>query len=1114
MPQAVAGAIIKAVGAKGFAAFLIKVAVYVAFTAVTSKLFGPKIPASLRGLKGPQVMVRSAVENRKIVYGQAAVSGPIFYNNTSGDNREYLWICVALADGEIEGFVDVWMDGDQIPVADIAWIAGASGADGSGTGNVSTAKWIGENATNALQIYFTLGHANQVAMGNMVSAFTQWTTNHRLRGVSYVVAKCLYDEDTEDIWKHGPPQNVRAVIKGRKIYDPRLDSTVVIDPTTSPVTFGSGSHRYTDATTWEWSDNPSLCVADYLVNYIGAAAATAIDWPAVAAAADDCEVLVDIDTASPVTTEKRFTCNGPITLGASHRDNLNELLSSMDGKLAYFEGKWRVRASVWEASSVTFDESDFAGDIEIRGSAPVSERFNTVRGVFVDPSRKYEPSEFPFCTRTAYTTRDNGKILERDLKLPMTNSVSMAQRIAFRMLDQSNNQIVAKMKLNARGAKCTISDIISVDLPSMGWSSGGNLCGRSEDFTIGGAGEWQSAQMTEALDAAVDPWGRLEANSFTETATFGTHYSAYTFTSTADTVYTFSVWLKAGLRDWIAVAIVTKGGQLREAYFNLATGELGSDDTGSGGAPFEFRSSHMESAGNGWYRCSVSVEVGDASPAGNTSARVYAAFTDGGLEYSGSAASPAFYGIGAQIEASYEPGLYLPTLDGNALVTTPKDFRVIEWQRNTDGTFDVTGREDSSTSYDDPAGGDYATSSTGGITVPTDVVPAPTSLTATPVQGGVLLSWTDPPSRTYEHIEIWSGSTDSLGSASLLTTVPSSPHTDNFSNVFAERFYWVRAYRSDGAVSAYEPDNSPDTGVGAYPEIQLPPLLADPFIRLGSSYWDLTAGTDNAVYRAGSGLNGTDAIDVQPGSGTTCGFWGAERRGPDEYDAQAGGRMVIEVRWRLKLNSQPGGSWSQYIYPRVRVSDEGSPANAAIFSPALSARGRLWSNSDSAGTWYDESCEIIIEDTGTPPRFIQVGLFTGDNALGPEWYVDLIDANVKGQVNELTAVGVTHNTVSSVAGVLTIDLNDGNSFQCTLTENITSVVINNVKPTGVSHEFKLGLIQASSGGPYTYSGPSGQVTPNAGGYSVSTGAGDRDKLFYETDDGGTTWDLTFVKAMG
>lgn len=30
-------------------------------------------------------------------------------------------------------------------------------------------------------------------------------------------------------------------------------------------TGGSGSHRLNDDTTWEWSDNPALCVADYLV---------------------------------------------------------------------------------------------------------------------------------------------------------------------------------------------------------------------------------------------------------------------------------------------------------------------------------------------------------------------------------------------------------------------------------------------------------------------------------------------------------------------------------------------------------------------------------------------------------------------------------------------------------------------------------------------------------------------------------------------------------------------------------------------------------------------------------------------------------------------------------
>ena len=111
------------------------VSLYIGFTAVASKLFGPKIPGSLQRLGNIALMRRSAISNRSIVYGQAALSGPIVYNNLSGTNREYLWYVIALAEGEVEDLVSVWLDGDVIPKADIDWSAAPNGL--GGTGDVS-----------------------------------------------------------------------------------------------------------------------------------------------------------------------------------------------------------------------------------------------------------------------------------------------------------------------------------------------------------------------------------------------------------------------------------------------------------------------------------------------------------------------------------------------------------------------------------------------------------------------------------------------------------------------------------------------------------------------------------------------------------------------------------------------------------------------------------------------------------------------------------------------------------------------------------------------------------------------------------------------------------------
>lgn len=595
--------------AGGAGAFFLRLGTAMFLNVLSSKLFGPKIPGSASRLEGQQVMVRSGIEYRNVVYGQAIVSGPVVYNNTGGTHRENLWYMLALCDGEIEELVSLWVDDDEITKAQIAWSAGVGGGAGSGTGIVSNSTFV-DNGNNGLYAYYGYGHADQVSLAPMVSAFSEWTTNHRLRGIAYVAIKCIYNETTEKIWQRGAPSNIKAVVKGRKVYDPRLDSTQVIDDTTSPLTYGIGAHRTSDSSTWEWDDNPALCVADYLINFKGVSA-TKIDWPSFANAADDCDALVPVPpAASPENTQTRFTCNGVLSMGSTHKDNLDKLLSSFDGKLSYSMGKWRVRASVWEASSVSFTEDDFAGGLEIRGSSPKAERSNHIRGVFIDPSRDYSANEFPMVSNSTYLTRDNGEEIFKDLELPMTNSTQMAQRIAFRLLEQDNNQIIAKGTLNKRGSKCQVGDVVDLTIDKLSWSA--------------------------------------------------------------------------------------------------------------------------------------------------------------------------------------------------------KTFRVVEWERNANGTYGVTMREDSSASYDDPLVADYIDGDSSNITVPSEVVPPPTAFSASSVPYAIRLNWTNPATMEFDYIDVYASEDSSWSNASRIASVRTDTYTHNLGSGNA-RYYWIRARRNNGDTSVRAPDSDTST---------------------------------------------------------------------------------------------------------------------------------------------------------------------------------------------------------------------------------------------------------------------------------------------------------------
>lgn len=76
--------------------------------------------------------------------------------------------------------------------------------------------------------------------------------------------------------------SISARVRGRRLYDPRKDSTV---------SGGAGVHRLNNPATWEWSDCPALADADFLANATYGCGRT-VDWVSVIAAANANDALV------------------------------------------------------------------------------------------------------------------------------------------------------------------------------------------------------------------------------------------------------------------------------------------------------------------------------------------------------------------------------------------------------------------------------------------------------------------------------------------------------------------------------------------------------------------------------------------------------------------------------------------------------------------------------------------------------------------------------------------------------------------------------------------------------------------------------------------------------
>lgn len=421
--------------------------------------------------RGQTVSFRSAAAAAQIVYGETRVSGPIIFMSTTGygsenDNR-YLWVSVALAGHEVDSIGDVYF-GDEVVTFDTEesgttsaangarfynLIGGAQGTSGSSpAGGLRGHAWV----IKRLGTYDQAPPANARAISWISDLIGAGDT---FKGIAAIHGTFAHNNDK---FPSGPP-NMSAKVRGRKVYDPR-----------------NGAHDINDPTTWEWSDNPALCLADFLRGCPMLVAAgvvkrpygigaddTAIDWDSVIEAANICDEPISYSGG----TQKRYTCNGTIDSDVSPKNALPALASSMAGSVAYSGGLWKIYAGAYRTPTVSLDESDQCGPAKTQARRARRDLFNGIKGKFRGPASFYQTTDFPNVSSETFIAQDNGEEIWQEVELPFTDNAAMCQRIAKIDLYRNRSQIVTErtFKLSALGTQ--VGDVVLLSDTRKGWTS-------------------------------------------------------------------------------------------------------------------------------------------------------------------------------------------------------------------------------------------------------------------------------------------------------------------------------------------------------------------------------------------------------------------------------------------------------------------------------------------------------------------------------------------------------------------------------------------------------------------------------------------------------------------
>lgn len=344
------------------------------------------------------------------------------------------------------------------------------------------------------------GKTTQTAFTDLSPASNRWTPAHKGVGVAYAATRFFAHSSKPQY--NGEPE-LHAIIKGRAIYDPRLDSTQV---------GGAGTQRADDDTTWTYTNNWALGLLDYLRHSSGRNLPdTEIDFPSFMVGADKCDISVTIPTpltnttggtvlnywdrlgglfsninigafypsyrewqGIAETTQKRHMLNISLDPKDKVKTNVLKLLNGIKADLPFSQGKYKLTMEDVEASNVyDFDHDTIIGGLKITYGGR-STRLNRVTVEYLNRNKDYKQDTVSWpdtdsITYTDFLAEDQAEVLHQTVQGDGITEFYQADDLAEFLVRSSRVGITISTKLAPVGSLLEPNDVIGVTHDTPGW---------------------------------------------------------------------------------------------------------------------------------------------------------------------------------------------------------------------------------------------------------------------------------------------------------------------------------------------------------------------------------------------------------------------------------------------------------------------------------------------------------------------------------------------------------------------------------------------------------------------------------------------------------------------
>lgn len=292
-----------------------------------------------------RVNVRIEAAPRWLRAGKLRAGGAVIFAEFDDDGA--FWYLVAHADSELVSFSHYMLDelqvelngSDKVLTKDFCLTT--EGGSGSTLSNPTPSELVPYYTIK--RTTFSPSDPTPPAISSFTSKFSEWTTAHKLAGVTYSVVKVdpVKQEDRHKIFRWRGPVSVgepAISIVGyfSRIYDPREES-----------------HDIDDESTWTHTSNAALIWAWFRTHPYGMnKPMSAINWDKIADAADHCDVTI---TDKNGGTQPRYECGISIPDDMERHIAEKQILATCDGVLLFDnEGKAYIDVGVWQEPTLTF----------------------------------------------------------------------------------------------------------------------------------------------------------------------------------------------------------------------------------------------------------------------------------------------------------------------------------------------------------------------------------------------------------------------------------------------------------------------------------------------------------------------------------------------------------------------------------------------------------------------------------------------------------------------------------------------------------------------------------------------------------------------------------------